>query len=71
MPTINKIFTLDVSVDQFLIACSDIELQEIVFRLDAELHRRKAIKKYEVTCFNDAFLIEEEIKEKSFNRKKD
>ncbi len=37
MPTLQKIYTLEVTVEQFLKACSDIELQELDLRLPAYL----------------------------------
>jgi hypothetical protein len=37
MPTLHKQFTLEVTIEQFLKACSDIELQELDLRLPAYL----------------------------------
>lgn len=39
MPKLNKSFFLEVSVEQFLNACSYIELQEINMRLDVYLRK--------------------------------
>lgn len=39
MPKITKQFYLEVTVEQFLSACSYLELQEINMRLDAHLRR--------------------------------
>jgi hypothetical protein len=35
MPTLFKQYTLEVTIEQFLKACSDIELQELELRLPA------------------------------------
>ncbi len=40
MPVLNKQFTLQVTVEQFLRACSNIELQELELLLPAELNLR-------------------------------
>ena len=42
MPTIHKMFNLEVTVSQFLRACSNVELQELGLLLDSELRRREA-----------------------------
>jgi hypothetical protein len=39
MPKINKSFHLEVTVEQFLNACSAVELQEINMRLDSYLRK--------------------------------
>lgn len=41
MPILNKQYTLEVTVEQFLNACSDIELQEIELLLPTKLNLRK------------------------------
>jgi hypothetical protein len=42
MPKINKSFHLEITVEQFLNACSTLELQEIDLRLDTYLRKAKA-----------------------------
>lgn len=44
MPEISKQFYLEVTVEQFLCACSYVELQEINMRLDAHLRRKEKVK---------------------------
>jgi hypothetical protein len=39
MPKITKLYYLELTVEQFLSACSRIELEEINMRLDAHLRR--------------------------------
>lgn len=41
MPTLNKTFSLTVTPEQFLAACSDLEIQELDLLLGTELRRRK------------------------------
>ena len=41
MPKIQKSFHLEVTVEQFLSACSIIELQEIELRIDEHIRRAK------------------------------
>lgn len=41
MPTLNKVYTLTIAPEQFIEACSDIELQELQFLLDAPRWRKK------------------------------
>lgn len=43
MPTLNKNFTLTVTPEQFLAACSDLEVQELDLLLGPELKRRKLL----------------------------
>ena len=40
MPKIEKMFSLEITVEQFVRNCSDTELQEIFFAADAESNRR-------------------------------
>lgn len=40
MPTMNKIFTLTITPEQFLESCSALELQELSLLIDAEIQRR-------------------------------
>jgi hypothetical protein len=47
MPKINKSFHLEVTVEQFLNACSPIELQEINMRLDTFIRKAEASQKQE------------------------
>ena len=42
MPTIHKMFNLEVTVSQFLRQCSAVELQELELLLDSERQRRQA-----------------------------
>lgn len=41
MPKLEKLFTLEVTVEQFLRACSETELQEVDLLLAGELRRRE------------------------------
>lgn len=41
MPKLSKQFHLEITVEQFLCACSYLELQEINMRLDAHLRRKE------------------------------
>lgn len=41
MPKLNKSFHLEITVEQFLSACSLIELQEVELRLDEHIRRAK------------------------------
>lgn len=41
MPKIEKIFTLEITPEKFVSACSNIELQELSLLLDKEFARRK------------------------------
>jgi hypothetical protein len=46
MPKLDKVFTLEITVEQFLRACSEIELQELKLLLHGEMRRREmAIKR--------------------------
>ncbi|UJF29868.1 hypothetical protein L0B70_00300 [Kaistella sp. 97-N-M2] len=40
MPTLNKIYTLTITPEQFVENCSTVELQELSLVLDSELKRR-------------------------------
>lgn len=42
MPTLDKMFTLTVTVEQFLSACTDLELQELDLLLPKYLRLAKA-----------------------------
>lgn len=44
MPSIPKMYTLEVTVEQFLRACSNIELEELSLLLDSEMRRREGAK---------------------------
>jgi len=41
MPKLDKMYTLEVTVDQFIRACSDVELQELGYAADREINRRE------------------------------
>lgn len=41
MPKLNKIYTLTITPEQFIEACSDIELQELQMLLDAPRFQKK------------------------------
>lgn len=43
MPKIERIFTLEITPERFVDACSDVELQTLSLELDRELHRRKVL----------------------------
>lgn len=41
MPKIERIFTLEITPERFVDACSDIEIQELALLIDKEWTRRK------------------------------
>jgi hypothetical protein len=41
MPKIEKLFTLEITPERFVAACSDIEIQELSMLVDREFTRRK------------------------------
>lgn len=44
MPKLQKTYTLEITVEQFLRACDSIELQELELLLSSELRRREGAK---------------------------
>lgn len=50
MPQLTKLYTVEITPEQFVKACSDIELQELDLNISGELRRRSktAIKSLEV-----------------------
>jgi hypothetical protein len=44
MPKIDKVFTIDITPERFLAACSDTELYELYLLIDSEVLRREKRK---------------------------
>jgi hypothetical protein len=48
MPTLNKTYSLTITVSQFIEACSDIELQELQILLDSARFQKKIEENNEI-----------------------
>ena len=62
MPRISKMLTLEITPEQFVNSCSDVELQELLILADTKLHTCRCITDLaKARCSrNDAGLCDEE-----------